>query len=72
MPGEVVLEPFSGSGTQIIAAEKLSRRCRAIEIAPAYVGVAARRWQLAAGKEAVLEETGQAFAAVAEQRGKPA
>jgi DNA modification methylase len=44
-PGEVLYEPFSGSGTQIIAAEKTGRRCRAIEIEPRYVDVAVERWQ---------------------------
>jgi hypothetical protein len=49
-PGEVVLEPFSGSGSQLLAAEKLGRRCRAIEIQPAFVDVALRRWERATGK----------------------
>jgi DNA modification methylase len=48
--GDVVYEPFSGSGTQIIAAEKTGRRCRAIEIAPAYVDVAVERWRRHTGK----------------------
>ena len=54
-PGAIVLEPFSGSGIQIIAAEKLGRRCRAIEIQPAFVDVAIRRWEKATGKEATLD-----------------
>ena len=54
-PGAIVLEPFSGSGSQIIAAEKLRRRCRAIEIQPAFVDVAIRRWQKATGSEATLD-----------------
>lgn len=54
-PGEILYEPFSGSGTQIIAAEKTERRCCAIEIAPAYVDVAVERWQKMAGKAAVRE-----------------
>ena len=53
---EVVLEPFSGSGSQIIAAEKLARRCRALEIQPAFVDVAVQRWQKASGKAATLED----------------
>ena len=68
-PGAVVLEPFSGSGSQLIAAEKLRRRCRAIEIEPAFVDVALRRWEQATGNEAVLEGTGQSLAQVAEERG---
>jgi DNA modification methylase len=67
-PGDIVLEPFSGSGSQIIAAEKLGRRCRAIEIQPAFVDVAVLRWQLATGRQATLAETGEAFEALAEKR----
>lgn len=46
-----VYEPFAGSGTTIIAAEQLGRRCFAMEIDPCYVDVAVRRWELFAGKE---------------------
>jgi DNA modification methylase len=47
-PGDIVFEPFSGSGSQIIAAERTGRRCRAIEISAPYVDVAIRRWEKAA------------------------
>jgi DNA modification methylase len=47
----VAFEPFSGSGTTIIACEQLGRKCRAIEISPAYVAVAIQRWADATGKE---------------------
>ena len=66
--GDVVFEPFSGSGSQLIAAEQLRRRCRAIEISPPFVDVAIRRWQDATGKQAVLEDGGKTFAAVAKER----
>ncbi len=66
--GAIVLEPFSGSGSQLIAAEKMLRRCRAIEISPAFVDVALRRWEQATGKEAILEEGGRSLAEVASQR----
>jgi DNA modification methylase len=66
--GEVVLEPFSGSGSQLIAAEKLGRRCRAIEISPAFVDVAVRRWEGATGKTAILDETGRTFEETAAER----
>jgi hypothetical protein len=46
-----IYEPFSGSGTTIIACEQLGRKCRAIEISPAYVAVAIQRWADATGKE---------------------
>jgi len=41
---DVIFEPFSGSGTTIIACERLGRKCRAVEISPAYVAVAIQRW----------------------------
>ena len=68
-PGDVVFEPFSGSGSQLIAAERTGRRCRAIEITPAYVDVAVLRWQKATGLEATLDGDGRTFAAVAAERG---
>lgn len=51
---EYVYEPFSGSGTTIIACEQLHRKCRAIEISPAYVAVAIQRWADATGQTPVL------------------
>jgi DNA modification methylase len=48
-----VYEPFSGSGTTLIAAEQLDRRCYAMEIEPRYVGLAIERWQRFTGREAV-------------------
>jgi DNA modification methylase len=51
-PGDVCFEPFSGSGTQLVAAEQLSRRCCAIELSPVFVEVAVRRWQNLTGKKA--------------------
>ena len=66
--GEVVLEPFSGSGSQLIAAEKLRRRCRAMEITPAFVDVAIRRWQQATGKNATHADTDNTFADVEAER----
>lgn len=50
--GAVVLEPFCGTGTTIVAAEQLARRCFAMEISPAYVDIAVLRWQRATGKVA--------------------
>ena len=66
--GEIALEPFSGSGTQMIAAEKLRRRCYAMELAPAFVDVAVRRWEVATGKEAVLDGADRTFADMAKER----
>lgn len=67
-PGEVVLEPFSGSGTQIMAAQHLGRACYAMEISPAFVDVAVNRWQTATGEDAILESSGESFAEISEQR----
>ena len=53
-PGDSVYEPFSGSGTTIIAAEQSGRRCLAIEIDPAYVDMAVERWENFTGKAAIL------------------
>ncbi|MGO8684167.1 MAG: site-specific DNA-methyltransferase [Thermoleophilia bacterium] len=53
-PGELIYEPFSGSGTAIIAAEQTRRRCFAIELSPAFVDVAVQRWERLTGKTAVL------------------
>lgn len=60
-PGDAIYEPFSGSGTTIIAAEQAGRRCYAMELSPQYVDVAVRRWQQFTGKTATLESTGQPF-----------
>ena len=54
--GDNILEPFSGSGTTLIACERLNRRCRAVEISPAYVAVALERWHEMTGQEPVLIE----------------
>lgn len=52
LPDDIVVDPFVGSGTTIIAAEKLGRRCYAMEIEPRYVDVAIRRWEAFTGKQA--------------------
>lgn len=66
--GDIVLEPFSGSGSQLIAAEKLRRRCRAIELQPVFVDVAIRRWQRETGREA-RHQDGRTWREVARDRG---
>jgi DNA modification methylase len=65
-PGHAVYEPFSGSGTTIIAAEMTGRACYAIELNPAYVDVAVRRWQEFTGGGAVLEGDGRTFNQISE------
>jgi DNA modification methylase len=51
--GQAVYEPFSGSGTTIIAAEMTGRHCYAIELNPAYVDIAVKRWEDFTGQKAV-------------------
>jgi DNA modification methylase len=58
--GDVVYEPFSGSGTQILAAEKVGRRCFALEQEPKYVDVAVLRWEAFTGQKAQRPAEGQA------------
>ena len=60
-PNQRIYEPFSGSGTTIIACEKSGRECRAVEITPAYVDVAVKRWQEFTGQQAIHEATGKTF-----------
>ncbi|MCZ4130055.1 DNA modification methylase [Stutzerimonas balearica] len=60
-PGDVVLDPFGGSGTTLIAAEKSGRQARLIELDPKYVDVIVRRWQEYAGAQAVRETDGVRF-----------
>ncbi|WP_103256403.1 site-specific DNA-methyltransferase [Tabrizicola aquatica] len=67
-PGQAIYEPFSGSGTSIIAAESCGRHCHAVELDPAYVDVAVERWQAFTGREAVLDGDGRSFAAVRAER----
>lgn len=66
--GEIVLDPFLGSGTTILAAERVARRAYGLEIDPPYVDVAIRRWQAYTGRDAMLEATGQTFDEVARAR----
>ena len=66
--GEIVLDPFLGSGSTLIAAERTGRVCRGAEIDPLYVDVIARRYEAATGSHAVLEETGETFQELAARR----
>lgn len=61
-PGDGVYEPFSGSGTTIIAGEQTGRAVFAMEINPVYVDIAVRRWEAVTGKRAVRERDGLSFA----------
>ena len=56
--GELLYEPFAGSGTALIAAEMTGRRCYAMEISPSFCDVAVARWQNFTGRKAVRDDTG--------------
>lgn len=66
--GGLCYEPFSGSGSQIMAGEANGRRVFAMEISPAYVDVAVERWQAETGKDAILDGDGRTFAQVRAER----
>lgn len=68
--GDIVLDPFMGSGTTILAAEKVGRKAYGIEIDPHYVDVAIRRWQDFTKRDAILESTGQTFDEVTTERSR--
>jgi len=67
-PNAVLYEPFNGSGTTLIAAEKKGLSVAAIEIDPRYVDVAVKRWQDFTGQDAIMEGEGKTFNEIAEQR----
>ena len=66
--GDIVLDPFGGSGTAIVAAEKTGRIAYLAEISPAFVDGQVRRWEALSGEPARLEKTGATFAEVAAER----
>jgi hypothetical protein len=67
--GDIVFEPFGGSGTTMLAAERTGRICRSVEIAPEYVDVAIKRFQQNhPGVPVTLLATGQSFEQVAAER----
>ena len=63
--GEIVLDPFLGSGTTLLAAERVGRVCHGLEIDPLYVDTAIRRWQAHTGDEARHTESGRSFDEIA-------
>jgi DNA modification methylase len=68
--GDIVLDLFMGSGTTILAAERVGRRAYGIEIDPLYVDAAVRRWQTFTKRDAILQSTDQTFDEVASVRSK--
>jgi DNA modification methylase len=67
-PGDLAFEPFCGSGTAIISAEKEGRRCYTVDLAPAYCDVAVKRWSKFTGREAVLADGVRTFNELAAER----
>jgi DNA modification methylase len=66
--GDLVLDPFGGSGSTLIACEKSGRRAAVVELEPKYVDAIIRRWEAYARREAQLESDGRSFLMVAEER----
>ncbi|MGC2787889.1 MAG: site-specific DNA-methyltransferase [Roseiarcus sp.] len=66
--GDIVIDPFLGSGSTLIAADKTGRVCRGVELDPLYVDVIVRRYEATTGAPAVLVETGESFEALAARR----
>jgi len=66
--GEIVLDPFGGSGTTMIACERTGRQARLLELDPKYVDVIVLRWQEETGKAAVLDGDGRPFSELAAER----
>jgi DNA modification methylase len=71
-PGDLVLDPFAGSGTTVIACVRQKRKARLLELDGRYVDVICRRWQQYTGQEAVLDGDGRTFNAIAHSRQKKA
>jgi len=68
--GDLILDSFGGSGTTMIAAEKVGRRACLCELSPSYVDTALRRWSGLGVSDPILEVTGQPYRAVAEERSR--
>jgi DNA modification methylase len=66
--GDAVFDPFIGSGTTIMAAERVGRRAYGVEIDPQYVDAAIRRWQNFTRRDAIHKRTGQTFSELADAR----
>ena len=70
--GDIVIDPFLGSGSTLMAAHKTGRVCRGVELDPLYVDVIVRRFEGATGTAATLVGTGETFQALTARRGREA
>jgi DNA modification methylase len=70
--GELVYDPFLGSGTTLAAAELNERICYGVELDPKYVDVVVQRWQQLSGKQATLDGDGRTLEEIVEERRKEA
>jgi DNA modification methylase len=70
--GELVYDPFLGSGTTLAAAELTERVCYGLELDPKYLDVIVQRWQALSGKMAILEGDGRTFDEIAAERNREA
>jgi DNA modification methylase len=68
--GDLVIDPFLGSGSTLIAAEATGRVCRGVELDPLYVDVIIRRYEAATGDPGVLVETRETFQALGARKGR--
>jgi DNA modification methylase len=66
--GEIVLDPFLGSGSTLVAAEKSGRICRGVELDPLYIDVIIRRFEATTGRSATLGDSGETFAELINRR----
>jgi DNA modification methylase len=70
--GDMVIDPFLGSGSTLVAADNAERVCRGVELDPLYVDVIMRRYEATTGNPPVLVETGEAFDVLAARRAREA
>jgi DNA modification methylase len=66
--GDIVIDPFLGSRSTLIAVDKSSRVCHGVEVDPLYVDLTMRRYEARTGRRAVLVETGEPFDGLAARR----
>ena len=69
---DIVIDPFLGSGSTLVAADKTGRVCRGVELDPLYVDVVVRRYEAVTDNPAVLVDTGEAFDLLAARRAREA